>query len=1053
MQKLTRSLFATSALALTGVLAACGDDVTIPPDPVAVVVTPASASVRIGESVTLTAAVTGGASNIARTVNWTTSDASKATVDATGKVTGVAVGSATITATSTANADAKASALITVTGSGVRSVTVSPSNAIIKAGEFLQAAATVDADPGVARTVTWTSSATAVATVDNTGRVTGVADGTATITATSTVDNTVSGTLALTVRPIQPAQISIQRVTTGNTNTPVNFNNVFGQIDVTLNLDPGDQTVTKVEVLIDGTARCSQDLSEQQSEQLSLAAVFPEVDAVDIVCSINTADFNATTGAVTFPNGTHQLSARATIGGATPGNVATPSQTLTFNNANTYVATFGTFAASAVGTSGYSAGLGFRAGQLSVSVLPVIYNPGQTLAAGSTVTFGNAGCDASANGPRTRPLVAPAGGTGAWTATFPTSTAGGVNILTTVAAYEFNPNAAALAVIGNPPCGTAFPSGETVTINAVDNNGNTIFTGAAPATAQSIRLDNRAPGAPAFIANPNGRQNGWINATVGLTGQNGNASGTTPSATDNDWIQNGAPDAGVGGGTNTATSYLRFLRSAAATGGSVNDARAATASAAPDLPPPTIANNTLCAIVTARDELGNESGLPAANTACLNPPVASFQVTGSTHIRFGVDIAPPTVAYDVSSLADMARQNGASIGGEFVATLADTGAIGNSGMLAGSPLIANVIRREADGTSFTTAPQDCVVGTLTSSNTVCSQSTTGLAAPALPLVSTAIAALTVNGYYTYNSTALDAAGNSTPIAAARVIVFDNAPATATAPSVPAVITGAFSSASFLNDNLSIRDYYYTVGYNTAAAAYIAPSTFRIAAEPTVVDAFNAATLSNTNVGINTSINTFLGLQSTTAGNVPNAYAAGSIPLNGLNLFVRDQAQAAYSGPFSTVVAPTAPAAGVGVTNANPAWTFNTFVPATSNATICAGTLVAGCGATPTSTVLTAVATGTTATFNNPFSRVDFYAPLGTDLILIGSVPAAQATLVDNGAIRVWTYSLTVQAATLYPQLGGVSPAVVGPVNIFAFGVSPAGSVALVAQPVAQTINP
>ena len=427
--------------------------------------------------------------------------------------------------------------------------------------------------------------------------------------------------------------------------------------------------------------------------------------------------------------------------------------------------------------------------------------------------------------------------------------------------------------------------------------------------------------------------------------------------------------------------------------------------------------------------------------------------TASNNVRFGVDIAPPTVSYDVSSLANGARQNGANIGGEFVATLADTGAVGNSGMLAGSPLIASVIRREATGTSFTTAPQDCVVGTLITSNTVCSQSTTGLAAPALPLVSTAIAALTVDGYYTYTSTALDAAGNSTPIAAARVIVYDNEPATATPPSVPATITGAFSSASFLNDNLSIRDYYYTVAFNTAAAAYITPSTFRIAAAPTVVDAFNAATLSNTNVGINTSINTFLGLQSTTGGNVPNAYAAGSIPMNGLNLFVRDQAQAAYSGPFSTVVAPTAPAAGVAITNAAPAWTFNTFVPATSNATICANTLVGGCGATPTSTVVTAVASGTTATFPNPFGRVDFFAPLGTDLILIGSVPAASATLVDNGATRVWTYSLTLQAATLYPQLGGVSPAVIGPIPIFAFGVNAAGNVALVAQGVAQTINP
>ena len=86
--------------------------------------------------------------------------------------------------------------------------------------------------------------------------------------------------------------------------------------------------------------------------------------------------------------------------------------------------------------------------------------------------------------------------------------------------------------------------------------------------------------------------------------------------------------------------------------------------------------------------------------------------------------------------------------------------------------------------------------------------------------------------------------------------------------------------------------------------------------------------------------------------------------------------------------------------------------------------------------------------------MDFYASNGTDLVLIVHWSRPLATLVDNGAARVWTWTLSLSAASLYTQLGGVSPAVVG-TNVFAFGVSPGGNVALVSQPIAQpsTRNP
>ncbi|MFP5356223.1 MAG: hypothetical protein ACLGIK_13930, partial [Gemmatimonadota bacterium] len=78
-----------------------------------------------------------------------------------------------------------------------------------------------------------------------------------------------------------------------------------------------------------------------------------------------------------------------------------------------------------------------------------------------------------------------------------------------------------------------------------------------------------------------------------------------------------------------------------------------------------------------------------------------------------------------------------------------------------------------------------------------------------------------------------------------------------------------------------------------------------------------------------------------------------------------------------------------------------------------------------------------------------------DYQLLGSVAAGSATLVDNGATRVWTYTFSLSGSAAGSALGtGVTA------DIRAFGVSPAGTVALVSNNVnnpipAQglTINP
>jgi hypothetical protein len=984
-------------------------------------------------------------------VTWASSAANVASVDANGLVTAAAAGTASITATATADVNRKASVTITVTAPAVRSVTVSPSAVTMNPGGTQGFVANVDADPGVATTVNWESSNTAVVTVNaTTGVASAVAPGAATITAKSTANPSVAGAASVTVRTPTPATVTIDKVTVGNTFTPVNFLAVVGQIDVSVNVDPGDFILSKVDLLIDGVVcpGCTQSFSEEQSRALSAAAVYGDEVAgavSNILFSVQTSAFNQTTGAPSWTNKNHTVSARATLTNAGQTSTAASNRDMTFANVNTWVATlaFTGNTASATGTTGTSAGLAYRRGGMTVTALPVIYNEGQSIVStGGVMTFGSFACDASGNGPR----VVPVTGSGPFTATFPQATGGGVTTGTSVANYEFS----------SATC--AGLTGETPVLTAVDNQGNNVFAGIGPCipggvfpagqfcpanSVAAVRLDNRAPGAPTFMANPNTRLNGWINGQVAI-GANG-----TSSSTINNWLVNGAADAGVGGGAVSTTSYLRFIRIGDASAGTVAAANAATAASSLTTPAPTVANNSLCAVISARDELGNESALPGNSTACTAPPVANLTPVAAQHLRFGVDIAPPTIMYDVSSLLADARLNGGSVGTEFAVTLADTGAVGNSGMLASAPAIGNVIRRNAAGTTF---PADCVVGTSASSNTVCNQSTTGMNLAVPVSATTTVAAQTIAGYYTFNSTAFDAAGNSTPIASNRVVVYDATPASATAPAVPVTITGAFNAASFLNDDLSIRDYYWTAGYTTAL---IAPTTITLAAAPTAVDAFNAATLNNTNFAINNTINTFLGLQNGTT-TPPTAYAANSNPMSGINLFVRDQTQAAYSGPFSSVVAPTPPATGVSVTNFTGA-----FANTTNAATICATAAAsAGCvvgSPDPGVVTWTATATGATATFNNPFSRVDFYAQNGTDLVLVGSVAGGAATLVDNGVTRVWTYTLAgLQANALFTQLGGIPGGAPGAAiarNVYAFGVSANGSVALVSSPFVQTINP
>jgi uncharacterized protein YjdB len=162
--------------------------ITVIPPPVASVsVSLAANSIQTGQTTTATATLRDASGNIltGRAVTWSSSTPAVATVSSTGLVTGVGAGSATITATSEGQSGG---ATITVTLAPVATVTVTLASSSIQVGQTTSATATLrDASGNVltGRTVSWSSSNSAVATVSSTGTVTGVSAGTATITATS----------------------------------------------------------------------------------------------------------------------------------------------------------------------------------------------------------------------------------------------------------------------------------------------------------------------------------------------------------------------------------------------------------------------------------------------------------------------------------------------------------------------------------------------------------------------------------------------------------------------------------------------------------------------------------------------------------------------------------------------------------------------------------------------------------------------------------------------------------------------------------------------------
>lgn len=192
-----------------------------------------------GNTLTLSATVDDAATD--KSIVWSSSDATVASVDSTGKVTANKTGSAIITVTATNGtedtADDKTDTITITVTNPANGITLNKSTLTLTEGCNETLTATVsptDADG----TVSWSSNKTSVATVDSNGKVTAVAPGTATITAT------IGGKSATCTVTVNSATVTVTGIIINNAPTEALFVNSTGTLTATVSPDNAtDKTV------------------------------------------------------------------------------------------------------------------------------------------------------------------------------------------------------------------------------------------------------------------------------------------------------------------------------------------------------------------------------------------------------------------------------------------------------------------------------------------------------------------------------------------------------------------------------------------------------------------------------------------------------------------------------------------------------------------------------------------------------------------------------------------------------------------------------------------
>jgi uncharacterized protein YjdB/endo-1,4-beta-D-glucanase Y len=147
-----------------------------------------------------------------KTVTWSSSSNTIATVNQSGLVSALITGTVTITATSVADGTIKGELEIVISAPAalVTSILLSKETLPLTVGDKETITATALPAGATDKTVTWSSSNDNIATVSQTGEIVAVATGTATITATANDGSNVFATCAVTVSDVVVAVTSVE---------------------------------------------------------------------------------------------------------------------------------------------------------------------------------------------------------------------------------------------------------------------------------------------------------------------------------------------------------------------------------------------------------------------------------------------------------------------------------------------------------------------------------------------------------------------------------------------------------------------------------------------------------------------------------------------------------------------------------------------------------------------------------------------------------------------------------------------------------------------------
>ena len=881
---------------------------------------------------------------------------------------------------------------------------MAPSSASVAAGNSVVFA--VNASGGVAgEAASWTcaSSNTGIATVSVTStgcQATGVAAGDVTITASvSKSGETVNVGAQLTVteyteptaQPGDPAFIILASV---KDNTE-NDDTLSGRVTATVNVERGDQELEEVALLVDGEVVASQSFGSD----MDMGMAPPEDDAAEQAVHAFTLSFNSAGyddhGHVDYTNGDHTISATLEIGitmaDGMHGHETLSSNAITFefDNDDAVHASVSGLGDGALNTSTGQVWHGGPDAAIAVTAMPVLYSGGDAAA----VTL-RAFCGADAATDSEAP-------------------------------YEFSPKCDKTYV-------TSAAKGDSLTFSI---GGDVV---SKVVGADKLFLDFDGPGAPTFKPNPNGREDGWINAAVGIT--------STSSAKDS-WLKK------VGDDTNGVGGYLPRLRyaakpSGAAVGSKAHAKAAVAAAASTSLPAENKTLNNYCVFASATDRLGNESALPKADDATCMAAGTPERVVGTdttaateyqklladesadlanTGILAGVDLTAPTMEFLASALNADTTKIATGDNGGWGVHVSD-----KLGMAHSKPLDVSVNVRNATKTTSLKRAKSATESSAHPDSFRVVPVTDGVGAGLrhnIRITGSEASGTTAakRGFYTFSATAKDKAGNKSP-AISRVALHDP-----TAPPKPGLFLtpkdgGGYNSIIVLTEDLSIKSYSTAVDLPVAIGDVTDPE---LVVPGGIVDAYNAASLTTSETVQGTVNLPYKALQVGTGSDI-NA-------VDDFKVYATNQA------------------------NMDSVATVNVSVPITGINAVSfrsEGYTVAVSDTTVTKTenslkvTITAKVADTSANVNAPFSVVGLYAavektaPGGEtvhQLRQVGIVTAGKSKLVTEG--RDWTYEATLSAAAILNAVKDTN--YTG--EIVAFGVAAKGLV--VAQhSTAITIN-